>query len=105
MPLLPKSSPKPTDPASRVAFWIGLLIFFLGVAMVVAVFKLAFDLYGAPPPKIASAVKIAPENQLPAMATAIATDLSGFLKQLLLLLIMCLVGSAIAALGVRLLRR
>lgn len=105
--------PPRTDAGHRVAAWIGILIFLVGVGLIGYVFFTASALYHTPPAKPISlptptpvrGASPLPDNPIPRVTGSVIQDLGAFVRQLLTLLVMCLAGSAVAALGVRLLRK
>jgi hypothetical protein len=85
----------------------GLLVFLGGVGMDVFVFQTAHRLYelAAKVPAVAtSTTPSVPGAPIisPSFAQATVTDMSSFLRQIILLLLMCIAGSLVASLGVKL---
>ena len=85
----------------------GLLVFFGGVGMNVFVFQTAHTLYqtAANVPVVSpSTTPAAPGAPIisPSFAQATVADLSSFTRQMVKLLLMCIAGSLVASLGVKL---
>ena len=102
---------------SLVGALLGIAVFLAGVAMVYYVFTTARVLFDAPPPALPAPTPTpspspgagganAGAGQATAVATSAALVLgqsfTHFLQRLFVLLVMCIAGSAMASLGVRL---
>jgi hypothetical protein len=90
---------------------LGLLVFFGGIGMDVYVFDTARHLYATSEkvPMVATTTSTSTTPTAsgapiisPAFAQATVSDLSHFTRQMVLLLLMCIAGSLIASLGIRL---
>ena len=95
----PASPPTPPNAAPRAAAYVGFLLFLVGMGMVVYVFLQANALLAAPPPAVPTVAAGDPDAATKA-GLALGADITGFLQRLLVLLVMCIVGSVFASQGV-----
>jgi membrane protease YdiL (CAAX protease family) len=84
------------DRPSRI---VGLLAFFVGIAMLGAVFYFAYDLFTQP---VAGLNLSVPPHGNPPPAATIGVSLASFFEKLLLLALLTIVGSITAGRGVHL---
>jgi hypothetical protein len=85
--------------AARVT---GILVFAAGIAILAFVFFTARGLFDAPLPRLADRRPAEGVAAAPSAATEIGRSLTQFVRQLLLLLLMCVAGSVIASKGIQL---
>ena len=87
---------------------LGLIVFLLGVALLIYVFNAANSLLSAPAPTVPAVTPSpgaspgAAGSAAPSAAVDIGMSLADHVRRLLVLLVMCFAGSAIASLGIRL---
>jgi len=101
--------PEPTIPTSTpahrvgggIAQVVGILIFLAGLAMLIYVFQSANALLNQPIPVIA-APATPPTANAPNAALQIGNDFAGFLRRLLVLLLLCIVGGTVSSVGINL---
>ena len=90
---------------------LGILVFLVGIALIGSVFVMARALFDAAPPVIppsafatplpaASGATLAATPTGPPATVIIGQSLAQFLQKLLVLLVMCIAGSAVASKGV-----
>lgn len=78
---------------------VGLIAFLFGIAMLAAVFVLAYHLFTQPVPHLGLAN---PPHGTPPPAASIGLSLAAFFERLLLLALLTIVGSVVAGRGVHL---
>ena len=78
---------------------VGLLAFLVGIAMLAAVFVLAYHLFTQPVPHLGLTN---PPHGTPPPAASIGLSLAAFFERLLLLALLTIVGSVVAGRGVHL---
>lgn len=95
--------PAPTSNAApRASAYLGFALFLVGMGMVAYVFLKANALFAAPTPTVPQVTGTDPNGATNA-GLALGADISGFLKQLLALLVMCIVGSVFSSQGIKML--
>ena len=113
------SSP-PAAAARKGGAVLGLVVFFIGIALVGYVFYMGRVLFDTPPPTIPSpppaplvdsnaaagaataAATTAANANTPSVASAVGPPLIQFLQRLLVLFVMCVAGSVVASRGIEL---
>lgn len=113
------STSSSNDTTARVSGAVlGIIIFLIGVALIGYVFVAANRLFNEPPPQLSTAAVPSPavaareavdaaEKGAPASAPSDAvmqmgSTLTQFVKQVLVLIVMCIAGSVIASKGIQL---
>lgn len=76
---------------------IGLVVFFAGIGLLAVTFELAYSLFSVPP-----AVALADQKAKAVDLYRAGESLAAIATKVLLLLVMCMVGSVIANRGIRL---
>ncbi len=87
--------------APRLSAYVGFVLFLVGMAMIAVVFGYANTLLSAPPPPVPT-VGTGP-NAATVAGLTLGTSVVALLQKLLVLLVMCVVGSVFASQGVRIL--
>ncbi|MBC8141812.1 MAG: hypothetical protein H7Y38_10280 [Armatimonadetes bacterium] len=88
--------------APRASAYLGFFLFLVGMGMVAYVFWRANALLAAPPPTVPQVTGTDPNGATNA-GLALGADIKDFLKQLLVLLLMCVVGSVFGSQGINIL--
>ena len=95
------ASPLSNTPV-RLSAYIGFALFLAGMAMIYYVFARANTLLTAPPPPVPQVVGVDPNGATNA-GLALGASVTALIKQLLILLVMCVAGSVFASQGIRML--
>ena len=90
---------RPHAHPDRPSRLVGLIAFFVGIAMLGAVFAIAYQLFTQPVPGLNLSN---PPHGAPPPAASIGLSLANFSEKLLLLALLTLVGSLVASRGVHL---
>jgi hypothetical protein len=99
----------PPDQTTRISgAVVGIIVFLAGIALIGSVFLLARALFDSPPPVIPASAFAAPVASpsgssalvAPSATAAISENLVHFVEKLVILLVMCIVGSLIASKGI-----
>ena len=95
----PAIRPVPHRLTGAIGQTLGIVVFLVGLAALFYVFRTANTLLNEPVPVIAASAQPSPNGDSASALTQVGVDMAGFVRRLLLLLLLSIVGGITASVG------